>query len=66
MGLVPWPVFAGAVSFAGEDYRLLGVDLSEQSLLEEALRGAGLDDKAPTMLLAEVVLTYMALDRFMK
>ncbi|XP_061485291.1 tRNA wybutosine-synthesizing protein 4 isoform X2 [Rhineura floridana] len=53
----------GVVTFSGEDYRLLGVDLSELPRLEEALHGAGLDPKAPTMLLAEVVLTYMEVER---
>uniref|UniRef100_A0A670HTV8 tRNA wybutosine-synthesizing protein 4 n=1 Tax=Podarcis muralis TaxID=64176 RepID=A0A670HTV8_PODMU len=53
----------GATAFSGEDYRLLGVDLSELPRLEEALHRAGLDPKVPTMLLAEVVLTYMAVER---
>ncbi|XP_074833224.1 tRNA wybutosine-synthesizing protein 4 isoform X2 [Carettochelys insculpta] len=50
---------SGAMSFAGEDYKLLGVDLSELSNLEQALNEAGLDPEVPTMFLAEVVLTYM-------
>nr|XP_056714734.1 tRNA wybutosine-synthesizing protein 4 [Euleptes europaea] len=54
---------SGAVHFAGEDYRLLGVDLAELPKLEEALSCAGLDPQAPTMLLAEVVLTYMEVER---
>uniref|UniRef100_A0A7M4G1W8 tRNA wybutosine-synthesizing protein 4 n=1 Tax=Crocodylus porosus TaxID=8502 RepID=A0A7M4G1W8_CROPO len=49
----------GAMSFVGEDYKLLGVDLSELSQLEKALKEAGLDSEVPTMFLAEVVLTYM-------
>ncbi|XP_060130111.1 tRNA wybutosine-synthesizing protein 4 isoform X2 [Zootoca vivipara] len=53
----------GAAAFSGEDYRLLGVDLSELPRLEEALHRAGLDPKVPTMLLAEVVLTYMEVER---
>ncbi|XP_053167973.1 tRNA wybutosine-synthesizing protein 4 [Hemicordylus capensis] len=53
----------GAVSFAGEDYRLLGADLSELPRLEKALHAAGLDPKAPTLLLAEVVLTYLEVQR---
>ncbi|XP_053241267.1 tRNA wybutosine-synthesizing protein 4 isoform X2 [Podarcis raffonei] len=53
----------GATAFSGEDYRLLGVDLSELPRLEEALHRAGLDPKVPTMLLAEVVLTYMEVER---
>ncbi|XP_067401002.1 tRNA wybutosine-synthesizing protein 4 isoform X2 [Emydura macquarii macquarii] len=54
---------SGAMSFAGEDYKLLGVDLSELSELEQALKEAGLDPEVPTMLLAEVVLTYMEISR---
>ncbi|XP_025049498.1 tRNA wybutosine-synthesizing protein 4 [Alligator sinensis] len=50
---------SGAMSFVGEDYKLLGVDLSELSQLEKALEEAGLDSGVPTMFLAEVVLTYM-------
>ncbi|XP_019380889.1 PREDICTED: tRNA wybutosine-synthesizing protein 4 [Gavialis gangeticus] len=50
---------SGAMSFVGEDYKLLGVDLSELSQLEKALKEAGLDSGVPTMFLAEVVLTYM-------
>uniref|UniRef100_A0A671YD90 tRNA wybutosine-synthesizing protein 4 n=1 Tax=Sparus aurata TaxID=8175 RepID=A0A671YD90_SPAAU len=40
-------------------YRLLGLDVREQSQVEEALGGAGLDWAAPTLILSEVVLTYM-------
>ncbi|XP_034615095.1 tRNA wybutosine-synthesizing protein 4 [Trachemys scripta elegans] len=54
---------SGAMSFAVEDYKLLGVDLSELSKLEQALKEAGLDPEVPTMLLAEVVLTYMEISR---
>ncbi|XP_015274463.1 PREDICTED: tRNA wybutosine-synthesizing protein 4 [Gekko japonicus] len=54
---------SGAVHFAGEDYRLLGVDLAELPELEEALHCAGLDPQAPTLLLAEVALTYMEVER---
>ncbi|KAJ7320030.1 hypothetical protein JRQ81_019541 [Phrynocephalus forsythii] len=52
-----------SVEFSGEDYRLLGADLSELSKLEETLRGAGLAPGAPTMILAEVSLTYMEVER---
>uniref|UniRef100_A0A8C0G6Q3 tRNA wybutosine-synthesizing protein 4 n=1 Tax=Chelonoidis abingdonii TaxID=106734 RepID=A0A8C0G6Q3_CHEAB len=52
-----------AMSFAVEDYKLLGVDLSDLSMLEQALKEAGLDPEVPTMLLAEVVLTYMEISR---
>uniref|UniRef100_A0A8C9ZDR5 tRNA wybutosine-synthesizing protein 4 n=1 Tax=Sander lucioperca TaxID=283035 RepID=A0A8C9ZDR5_SANLU len=40
-------------------YRLLGVDVREESQVEEALSAAGLDWAAPTLILSEVVLTYM-------
>ncbi|XP_066544542.1 tRNA wybutosine-synthesizing protein 4 [Amia ocellicauda] len=40
-------------------YRLLGVDLREVQGVESALRGAGLDPTVPTLLLSEVVLTYL-------
>ncbi|KAM3836780.1 tRNA wybutosine-synthesizing protein 4 isoform 2-T2 [Vipera latastei] len=53
----------GSVTFSGEDYRLLGVDLSELALLEGALCGAGLDPAMPTLILAEVVLPYMEVER---
>ncbi|XP_009868966.1 PREDICTED: tRNA wybutosine-synthesizing protein 4, partial [Apaloderma vittatum] len=49
----------GAVTLSGEDYKLLGVDLSELCELERALEAAGLDKEVPTLFLAEVVLTYM-------
>ncbi|EMP30044.1 Leucine carboxyl methyltransferase 2, partial [Chelonia mydas] len=54
---------SGAMSFSVEDYKLLGVDLSELSKLEQALKEAGLDPEVPTMLLAEVVLAYMEISR---
>ncbi|KAM9602267.1 tRNA wybutosine-synthesizing protein 4 isoform 2-T2 [Morphnus guianensis] len=49
----------GVITFSGEDYKLLGVDLSELSELERALEEAGLDNGIPTLFIAEVVLTYM-------
>ncbi|KAK4830608.1 hypothetical protein QYF61_012051 [Mycteria americana] len=49
----------GVITFSGEDYKLLGVDLSELSELERALKEAGLDNEIPTLFIAEVVLTYM-------
>ncbi|NXW65319.1 TYW4 protein, partial [Eurystomus gularis] len=51
------------VAFSGEDYKLLGVDLSELSELERALEEAGLDKEIPTLFIAEVVLTYMESSR---
>ncbi|XP_068864492.1 tRNA wybutosine-synthesizing protein 4 [Aphelocoma coerulescens] len=49
----------GAITFSGEDYKLLGVDLSELSELERTLEEAGLNNETPTLFIAEVVLTYM-------
>uniref|UniRef100_A0A3Q2DDA7 Uncharacterized protein n=1 Tax=Cyprinodon variegatus TaxID=28743 RepID=A0A3Q2DDA7_CYPVA len=40
-------------------YRLLGLDVREESPVKEALSAAGLDWAAPTLILSEVVLTYM-------
>lgn len=51
---------------SGEDYKLLGVDLSELSELERALEGAGLDSEAPTLFIAEVVLAYMENSRLVQ
>ncbi|XP_010136296.1 PREDICTED: tRNA wybutosine-synthesizing protein 4, partial [Buceros rhinoceros silvestris] len=50
---------SGAITFSGEDYKLLGVDLSELPELERALGEAGVDSETPTLFIAEVVLTYM-------
>uniref|UniRef100_A0A3P8ZJF8 tRNA wybutosine-synthesizing protein 4 n=1 Tax=Esox lucius TaxID=8010 RepID=A0A3P8ZJF8_ESOLU len=49
----------GPVYVHGDQYCLLGVDVRENAQVEEALSGAGLDWSAPTLLLSEVVLTYM-------
>ncbi|XP_014817025.1 PREDICTED: tRNA wybutosine-synthesizing protein 4 isoform X1 [Calidris pugnax] len=49
----------GVITFSGEDYKLLGVDLSDLSELDRALEKAGLDKDIPTLFIAEVVLTYM-------
>lgn len=49
----------GAIAFSGNDYKLLGVDLSELSELERTLEEAGLNNEIPTLFIAEVVLTYM-------
>uniref|UniRef100_A0A8C8AFF1 tRNA wybutosine-synthesizing protein 4 n=1 Tax=Otus sunia TaxID=257818 RepID=A0A8C8AFF1_9STRI len=49
----------GVITLSGEDYKLLGVDLSELSELERALEEAGLDNEVPTLFIAEVVLAYM-------
>ncbi|XP_074776426.1 tRNA wybutosine-synthesizing protein 4 isoform X2 [Athene noctua] len=53
----------GVITFSGEDYKLLGVDLSELSELERALEEAGLDSEIPTLFIAEVVLAYMESSR---
>ncbi|XP_074513718.1 tRNA wybutosine-synthesizing protein 4 [Sebastes fasciatus] len=49
----------GPVYVSSGQYRLLGVDVREESQFEEALGAAGLDWAAPTLILSEVVLTYM-------
>ncbi|XP_056145974.1 tRNA wybutosine-synthesizing protein 4 [Lampris incognitus] len=49
----------GPAYVSSDQYCLLGVDVREESQVEEALSGAGLDWEAPTLLLSEVVLTYM-------
>lgn len=52
-------VSLGPVYVSSSQYRLLGVDVREEPQLEEALGLAGLDWAAPTLILSEVVLTYM-------
>ncbi|KAK2840324.1 hypothetical protein Q5P01_014064 [Channa striata] len=49
----------GPVHVSSSRYCLLGVDVREKSQLEEALAAAGVDWAAPTLILSEVVLTYM-------
>ncbi|KAF2984959.1 hypothetical protein EK904_000383 [Melospiza melodia maxima] len=49
----------GAITISGDDYKLLGVDLSELPELERTLEEAGLNKEIPTLFIAEVVLTYM-------
>ncbi|KAM6934479.1 tRNA wybutosine-synthesizing protein 4 [Xenentodon cancila] len=53
------PSLTGPVCLYSGQYRLLGVDVREESQVEEALGAAGLDWAAPTLILSEVVLTYM-------
>ncbi|XP_016283801.2 tRNA wybutosine-synthesizing protein 4 [Monodelphis domestica] len=48
-----------ALRFASQDYRLLGSDLRDLPALRDALEATGLDSAAPTLLLAEAVLTYL-------
>lgn len=43
----------------GEKYTLLGCNLKNRSMLENCLLKCGLDTSLPTLLLSEVVLTYM-------
>lgn len=49
----------GLVCVTSCQYHLLGVDVRDEALAEEALVKAGLDWTAPTLILSEVVLTYM-------
>uniref|UniRef100_A0A7N9AWE5 tRNA wybutosine-synthesizing protein 4 n=1 Tax=Mastacembelus armatus TaxID=205130 RepID=A0A7N9AWE5_9TELE len=53
------PSGTGAVCVCSSQYCLLGVDVREKAQVEEALGAAGLDWTAPTLILSEVVLTYM-------
>ncbi|XP_059228648.1 tRNA wybutosine-synthesizing protein 4 [Mustela nigripes] len=55
----PFQTRASALCFESVDYHLLGVDLRQLSRLDEALAAAGLNAAAPTLLLAEAVLTYL-------
>uniref|UniRef100_A0A3P8UDW8 tRNA wybutosine-synthesizing protein 4 n=1 Tax=Amphiprion percula TaxID=161767 RepID=A0A3P8UDW8_AMPPE len=57
------PYLAGPVLVSSSRYRLLGVDVREENQVEEALCTAGLDWAAPTLILSEVVLTYMETQR---
>ncbi|KAG8000978.1 tRNA wybutosine-synthesizing protein 4 [Nibea albiflora] len=53
------PSLPGPLYVSSSQYHLLGVDVREESQVEEALGAAGLDWAAPTLILSEVVLTYM-------
>ncbi|XP_054470733.1 tRNA wybutosine-synthesizing protein 4 [Anoplopoma fimbria] len=53
------PSPTGHVYVSSGQYHLLGVDVREETQVEEALGAAGLDWSAPTLILSEVVLTYM-------
>ncbi|KAM5235315.1 tRNA wybutosine-synthesizing protein 4 [Ctenodactylus gundi] len=48
-----------ALCLESADYRLLGLDLRQLPLLDATLTSAGLDAAAPTLMLAEAVLTYL-------
>ncbi|XP_030068607.1 tRNA wybutosine-synthesizing protein 4 isoform X2 [Microcaecilia unicolor] len=50
---------SGLLEFSGKDYKLLGIDLNDVVLLDKELKELGVDPSCPTLLLAEVVLTYM-------
>lgn len=52
-------VSSGPVFLSSDQYHLLGVDIREKDQLEAALGKVGFDWTAPTMILSEVVLTYM-------
>nr|XP_057939051.1 tRNA wybutosine-synthesizing protein 4 [Doryrhamphus excisus] len=49
----------GPVYVSSSQYFLLGVDVRHASLVEDALTMVGLDQATPTLILSEVVLTYM-------
>ncbi|XP_057707902.1 tRNA wybutosine-synthesizing protein 4 [Corythoichthys intestinalis] len=49
----------GPVYVSSSQYKLIGVDVRNEAQVEEALGMAGLDLTAPTLILSEVVLTYM-------
>ncbi|XP_066132972.1 tRNA wybutosine-synthesizing protein 4 [Saccopteryx bilineata] len=53
---------ASVLCFESLDYRILGLDLRHLERLDQALAAAGLDAAAPTLLLAEAVLTYLEPD----
>lgn len=53
---------ASVLCFESLDYRILGLDLRQLERLDQALAAAGLEEAAPTLLLAEAVLTYLEPD----
>ncbi|KAM8781395.1 tRNA wybutosine-synthesizing protein 4 [Rhynchonycteris naso] len=53
---------ASVLCFESLDYRILGLDLRHLERLDQALAATGLDAAAPTLLLAEAVLTYLEPD----
>ncbi|KAI1885314.1 hypothetical protein AGOR_G00218870 [Albula goreensis] len=53
------PLPTGPVTIVSSQYCLLGVDVRVEKDVEAALSRAGLQWSAPTLLLSEVVLTYM-------
>lgn len=53
------PSVTELVCVSAGQYQLLGVDLRQKSQVEKVLCAAGIDWSAPTLILSEVVLTYM-------
>ncbi|XP_067843944.1 tRNA wybutosine-synthesizing protein 4 isoform X2 [Heptranchias perlo] len=53
------PAQTGSLCLSGMDYKLLGIDLTEIVELDNLLMETGLNPACPTLLLSEVVLTYM-------
>ncbi|XP_048883425.1 tRNA wybutosine-synthesizing protein 4 isoform X2 [Brienomyrus brachyistius] len=54
---------ADTVLVSSSQYRLLGVDMRSETEMEAALSRAGVEWSCPTLLLSEVVLTYMDTER---
>ncbi|KAG5283537.1 hypothetical protein AALO_G00043150 [Alosa alosa] len=53
---------SGPLYVSNDQYRLLGLDIRQEKEVEVALCGAGFQWGCPTLLLSEVVLTYMETD----
>ncbi|XP_043548926.1 tRNA wybutosine-synthesizing protein 4 isoform X3 [Chiloscyllium plagiosum] len=53
------PAWMDNLYLCGLDYKLLGIDLTEIAELDNLLMETGLNPAYPTLLLSEVVLTYM-------
>ncbi|KAM9486203.1 tRNA wybutosine-synthesizing protein 4 [Clarias gariepinus] len=58
-GLPDREILAGPVYVNSAHYKLLGVDVRNESEVQEVLSAAGLQYNSPTLILSEVVLTYM-------
>lgn len=59
-----YPVFERSIftvipELSSRNYKLVGVDLSQINTMEAALKLCDIDFDVPTLLLSEVVLTYM-------
>ena len=48
-----------------DDYRLLGVDLTQVKVLDNVFHQAGIDISCPTLILSECVLTYLSPQQLM-